>query len=207
VGVGRSGEIDDASFRAQVREWIAAAGLAPDVLAAWRDECVFWHCMSRGDVDDARVLEQRLRQLEAAADVHPNRTFYLALPPERFIPTIEALGGAGLAKSSGWTRLVVEKPIGRDLASAREAQRGRAHKSFHESQIFHRSPTWGRETVARFAVSVSRSPIFEELWNRNHVERAADPWWRSDWAWKTARGITTRRAPYATWSRITSRSS
>ena len=169
VGVGRSGATDDASFRAQAREWIAAAGLPEDVLAAWRDECVFWQCMSRGDADDARNLAQRLTQLEAAAGISPNRTFYLALPPVRFIPTIEALGRAGLAKSGGWTRLVIEKPIGRDLASAQELN-AKAHAWFDESQIYRIDHYLGKETVQNLLVFRLANPIFEELWNRNHVE-------------------------------------
>jgi glucose-6-phosphate 1-dehydrogenase len=169
VGVGRRGELDDASFRAGAREWLGAARLSPDVLASWRDDRVFWHCMPSGDVDDARALGRRLAALEAAHDIPANRAFYLSLPPSRFIPTIRALGGAGLAKSAGWTRLVIEKPFGRDLASARELN-GVAHESFDESQIYRIDHYLGKETVQNLLVFRLANPIFEELWNRNHVE-------------------------------------
>lgn len=169
VGVGRRHGMDDASFRADVRDWLHAARLSPDALAAWRDDFVFWQPMPKGDVDDARLLSRRLAELEAAHGIPANRTFYLSLPPTRFIPTIEALGAAGLAKSSGWTRLVIEKPIGRDLASARQLN-AIAHQSFDEGQIYRIDHYLGKESVQNLLVFRLANPIFEELWNRNHVE-------------------------------------
>ncbi len=169
VGVGRKPDITDESFRADVRAALEEAELPATVRDAWRDDCVFWHRMPEGDADDARALGARLGALENERDMPANRTFYLSLPPALFAPTAAALGEAGLAKTSGWTRLVVEKPFGRDLASARELNRA-IHVHFDEAQVFRIDHYLGKETVQNLLVFRLANPIFESLWNRNHVE-------------------------------------
>ncbi len=169
VGVGRRPELTDESFRANVRGALHEAGLPPATIDAWRDDGVFWHCMARGDADDARRLGVRLAEIESVRGIPANRTYYLALPPGAFMPTIQALGEAGLARSSGWTRLVIEKPFGQDLASAR-ALNEFVHRHFDESQIYRIDHYLGKETVQNLLVFRLANPIFESLWNRDHVE-------------------------------------
>jgi glucose-6-phosphate 1-dehydrogenase len=169
VGTGRRDGLDDASFRAGVRDALRDARLPAATLDAWRDDCVFWHCMPRGDAADARELGARLARLESEREMPANRTFYLSLPPGVFMPSIAALGEAGLSRSSGWTRLVIEKPFGHDLASARTLNEF-AHRHFDESQIYRIDHYLGKETVQNLLVFRFANPIFESLWNRDHVE-------------------------------------
>ena len=81
---------------------------------------------------------------------------------------IAGLGQAGLDRSRGWTRIVVEKPFGRDLATAEELNR-LAHKYFDESQVYRNDHYLGKETVQNLLAFRFANPIFETLWNR--VER------------------------------------
>ena len=107
----------------------------------------------------------------------PNRVFYLALPPNVFPATIQGLGEAGLGSSTTgpgngtkyWTRLVIEKPFGRDLQSA-EALNELIHKYFDESQVYRIDHYLGKETVQNLLVFRFANSVFESLWNRDHVE-------------------------------------
>jgi glucose-6-phosphate 1-dehydrogenase len=86
-----------------------------------------------------------------------------------FAPTITALGRAGLHKSRGWVRLVVEKPFGRDRASARELNQT-IHAEFSESQVYRIDHYLGKETVQNLLVFRFANAIFESVWNRDRVD-------------------------------------
>jgi glucose-6-phosphate 1-dehydrogenase len=165
LGVGRSREMTDETFRALAHEIVESPQPKP---IRWCDECVFYQPLGE-DEADYLALRQRIEQIEREHDLPGNRVFYLALPPSAFGPTILALGKAGLARSPGWTRLVVEKPFGRDLESAR-ALNDVAHGYFDESQIFRIDHYLGKETVQNLLVFRFANAIFESLWNRDHVE-------------------------------------
>ena len=92
------------------------------------------------------------------------------MPPSGFAPSIVGLGDAGLNQSSGWTRLVIEKPFGRDLASAQDLNR-LVHRYFEESQIYRIDHYLGKETVQNLLVFRFANPLFESVWNRDRVER------------------------------------
>jgi glucose-6-phosphate 1-dehydrogenase len=94
--------------------------------------------------------------------------FYLALPPGLFAEAIEGLGRAGLAAGPGWTRLVVEKPFGTDLASARGLNE-LVHHWFGESQVYRIDHYLGKETVQNLLVFRFTNPLFERAWNRDRV--------------------------------------
>lgn len=99
-----------------------------------------------------------------------NVLFYLATPPDSYIPIIEKLGEIGLAnEKSGWRRIIVEKPYGRDLQSAEELETV-IHQSFHESQIYRIDHYLGKETVQNILVFRFANGIFEPLWNRRYVD-------------------------------------
>jgi glucose-6-phosphate 1-dehydrogenase len=165
LGVGRSREMTDETFRAVAHEIVESTQPKP---IRWCDECVFYQPLGE-DEADYLALRHRVEQIEREHDLPGNRVFYLALPPSAFGPTILALGKAGLARSPGWTRLVVEKPFGRDLESAR-ALNDVAHRYFDESQIFRIDHYLGKETVQNLLVFRFANAIFESLWNRDHVE-------------------------------------
>lgn len=99
-----------------------------------------------------------------------NLLFYLATPPESYEPVIKNLGLSGLAKSNGgWSRIVVEKPYGKDLDSALELE-ANIHKYFQEDQIFRIDHYLGKETVQNILVFRFANGIFEPLWNRRYVD-------------------------------------
>jgi glucose-6-phosphate 1-dehydrogenase len=101
-----------------------------------------------------------------------NRLFYLAVPPASFRPILEGLRGAGLLHTPGgspWSRVVIEKPFGRDLASARELNRVVA-AVLDERQVFRIDHYLGKETVQNILVFRFANSIFEPLWNRKYVD-------------------------------------
>src|SRR5262245_51987515 len=129
-----------------------------------------------GGYDDAeafRRLGARLARIPGANG--GNRLFYLATPPEVFGPVLEGLEGAGLVRRGAsaspgpWSRVIVEKPFGRDLGSAR-ALNGLLGRIFEERQVFRIDHYLGKETVQNLLVLRFGNAIFEPLWNRKYVD-------------------------------------
>jgi glucose-6-phosphate 1-dehydrogenase len=126
----------------------------------------------RGDFEGAKTyasLAEELARVDKEKGARATRIFYLATPPRFFgvIPTM--LDGAGLSRDRGRSRLVVEKPIGRDLDSARELNRALL-KSFHESQLYRIDHYLGKETVQNILAFRFANPMFEPIWNRRYVD-------------------------------------
>ena len=170
LAAARNREMDDKGFRAWTRDALGAAGFSGEELAArWCDECLFYQPIGSGKEEDYRSLHSRIEALERENHLPGNRAFYLALPPAAFPSTITALGGSGLNQSKGWTRLVIEKPFGRDLSSAQELNH-LVHRHFDESQIYRIDHYLGKETVQNLLVFRFANAIFESLWNRDRIE-------------------------------------
>ncbi|HEX9659563.1 MAG TPA: glucose-6-phosphate dehydrogenase, partial [Rhodothermales bacterium] len=147
LGVARDTAIDDDSFRRWAREALDKVAVnTRDGIERWCDECLHYCSIGAGDAGAFAALGNRIESLEAEHGLPGDRTFYLALPPQAFPPTIEGLGNAGLHRSQGHTRLVIEKPFGHDLASAR-AMNEQLHGYFDESQIYRIDHYLGKETV------------------------------------------------------------
>jgi glucose-6-phosphate 1-dehydrogenase len=128
-----------------------------------------------GDYNDPeafRGLAKRLDELDAEGQLGGNRLFYLATPPEIYLEIIEQLGKAGLDRpksDKSWTRVIIEKPFGRDQASAR-ALNEKVLSVFDESQVYRIDHYLGKETVQNLLVFRFGNGIFEPLWNRNYVD-------------------------------------
>ncbi|MBI2815958.1 MAG: glucose-6-phosphate dehydrogenase [Acidobacteria bacterium] len=169
LGTARTADFDDAAFRADARRSLQSAGMSSEEMSHWCDECLHFLQMSKGDSDDYRRLATCIEQLEREHGTPANRAFYLALPPRAFPSAIEGLGEAGLNRSSGWTRLVIEKPFGRDLKSAQELN-ALVHRYYNEAQVYRIDHYLGKETVQNLLVFRFANPIFETIWNRDRVE-------------------------------------
>ena len=115
-------------------------------------------------------MRAQLNEVEAARGTDGNRLFYLATPPNGFLPISRALATTGMLKEDGsWRRLVVEKPFGTDLASAR-ALNSELLKLLDEHQIYRIDHYLGKETVQNILVFRFGNGIFEPIWNRNYVD-------------------------------------
>jgi glucose-6-phosphate 1-dehydrogenase len=117
-------------------------------------------------------LKKRLEELDEQHNLNGNRLYYLATPPEIYPLIIEQLANAGLAKNpngKSWTRIIIEKPFGRDLASARKLNQT-VLKAFDESQVYRIDHYLGKDTVQNLMVLRFGNGIFEPLWNRNYVD-------------------------------------
>jgi glucose-6-phosphate 1-dehydrogenase len=167
VGVARS-PLSDEQFRAR---------MAPEKKAAngrsWGEFAQRLHYVS-GDAAAAGGLESLQSWLRRAKrDRDGDRLYHLAVSPELYGPIIARLGEAGLVRElgdqGGWRRVVIEKPFGRDLASARELHRV-VHAHLHEDQVYRIDHYLGKETVQNVLVFRFANTLFEPLWNRNYIE-------------------------------------
>src|SRR5712672_2992317 len=126
----------------------------------------------RADPSEPGSFEHLKAQLDGLceSDIR-NQLYYLAVPPAGFKPISEALAGVGVLDESdgGWRRLVVEKPFGTDLASARALNRDLLNL-VDEHQIYRIDHYLGKETVQNILVLRFANGMFEPIWNRNHID-------------------------------------
>ncbi len=178
-GVGRLGEgmaivamgrrpWSDEEWRGHMGEWLAAAGIEPsgpvwDTFAA-RFEYV------EGDLNDDASYRRLFETLSRPRPgVCENVVFYLAIRPEDFLPVVNGLDRAGLNSGHGRHRIVVEKPFGRDLATAQSLNR-ELHQHFGEDQVYRIDHYLGKETVQNLTVLRFANTLIEPIWNRNYID-------------------------------------
>jgi glucose-6-phosphate 1-dehydrogenase len=168
VGVARS-EISDDAFRARMRKAVEEHGreeLREDVwtrLAAGMRYVASDFANQEGESRVARTLTE----LDAEFGIPGNRVYYLAVPPAAIETITTEIGRRRGAE--GWTRLIVEKPFGHDLASARLLNE-RIREHFAESEIYRIDHYLGKETVQNMLVLRFANGIFEPIWNRQFVD-------------------------------------
>jgi glucose-6-phosphate 1-dehydrogenase len=122
--------------------------------------------------DELESLRQPLEEIDARHGTQGNRLFYLATPPEAFGSIGTGLGRAGLVRppsAASWSRIIVEKPFGRDLASAQALNR-ELLSVFDESQIHRIDHYLGKETVQNLLLLRFTNGLFEPIWNRRYVD-------------------------------------
>jgi len=172
VGAARTDMADEA-FREKTRLAVAQAhGQDSPELEAF-PALTHYHRLDYDNPDDYRSLAERLTRLENTLGLPGNRLFYLATPPELYPVVAARLGQAGLAccadNAAPWTRIVVEKPFGRDLPSARRLD-ATLHAHFTEDAIFRIDHYLAKETIQNILSLRFANAVFEPVWNRNYVE-------------------------------------
>jgi glucose-6-phosphate 1-dehydrogenase len=177
IGNSRT-EMSDDEFREKmleaVKEFSEDTTFDADVWAAFAAG-LFYVAGDLGDDALYAGLSKKLAQVEEARHTGGNALFYLSTQPKYYATAALGIGKAGLGKGSGWRRLVVEKPFGHDLASARELS-DRLHEVFEEGEIYRIDHYLGKETVQNILAFRFGNGIFEPLWNRryvNHVQITA----------------------------------
>lgn len=166
LGVARH-DIRVDAYRRWTEEALAASGLDDETTARWCQTNVYHHSISDGP-EGYVGLRNQVENIELEKGLPGNRVFYLAIPPRAFVPTIEGLGSSGLNQTAGWTRVVLEKPFGTDLQTARELNR-LVLSHFDESQVYRIDHYLGKATVQNLLAFRFTNPMFERLWNRDRV--------------------------------------
>ena len=174
LGFARTSMTDE-SFRATVGEAAKTISeVGPIDPAKWEEFAGNLHYCP-GDYADNKSyadLARHLAEIDAQKQLGGNRLFYLSTPPEVYPDIIEHLGRAGLAHPNtpgSWVRIIIEKPFGRDLASAKELNKI-VLNVFEEKQIYRIDHYLGKDTVQNLLVLRFGNGIFEPLWNRNYVD-------------------------------------
>ena len=193
VGTGRK-NLRHEDFRTSMREGVEKYSRRPLDPSTWPafESRLFYHRGSITEQGTYEGLKVLLKQVEADQHLPGNRIFYLAVPPDAFAPVSQGLQHAGLAyrvdSSKPSCRIIVEKPIGHDLESARQINAALA-EVFDESQIFRIDHYLGKETVQNLMVLRFANSIFEPIWNSKYIDHV-------QMTVSEAEGVGTRAAYY-----------
>jgi glucose-6-phosphate 1-dehydrogenase len=173
VGLART-EMTSEEFRARMREAVEEFSAEKRV-----DEEV-WNSFAQGlyyitgdinTAEDYGKLKELLKQVDHERGTAGNRLFYLSVAPRFYSEAVRQLGEAGLSRPQDgtWVRVIIEKPFGSDLESAR-ALNQEIHQHLDESQIYRIDHYLGKETVQNLLVFRFANGIFEPLWNRQYID-------------------------------------
>jgi glucose-6-phosphate 1-dehydrogenase len=180
VGFARR-PLSDEEFREHLRKGVDAYSRnRPAKDSIWESfiRGVMYH---KGEFHDASAYEELgklLERIDRDRGTAGNRLFYLAVPPNLYPEIVRHLGAAGLAATGserktgskrGWSRVIVEKPFGSDLASARKLNR-ELREEFDERQIYRIDHYLGKETVQNLSVFRFGNGLFEPIWNRRYID-------------------------------------
>ena len=174
IGFARTPMNDD-SFRAMTTEAAKTISeVGPIDPVKWNEFAsnLYYSPGDYGDQNSYAQLAKRLAEIDAEKTLGGNQLFYLSTPPEVYPDIVEQLGRAGLARPANpnsWVRIIIEKPFGRDLATARELNKI-VLNVFEEKQVYRIDHYLGKDTVQNLLVLRFSNGIFEPLWNRNYVD-------------------------------------
>jgi glucose-6-phosphate 1-dehydrogenase len=172
IGFARRPKTDD-EFRNEMGEAVRKFSRQTVRDELWDNfaKSLFYHQSDFDNADGYRSLGERLNQLDHERGTGGNRLFYFAAGPEQFETILQHLKEAGLNKSpnGGWSRVIIEKPFGTDLASARELNRV-VDSAFSEDATFRIDHFLGKETAQNIMVLRFANAIFEPLWNTRYID-------------------------------------
>ncbi len=172
VGCGRT-RLDKQQFRDRMETALDAAGCMDRSKWPTFAESIHYCAIDYGDLASYSSLAEFLRDLDQKKNAHGNRIFYFSLPPSLYKTVGQMIGQAGLAKeredNNGWSRVVVEKPFGRNLETAIDLDQG-IREHFQEHQIFRIDHYLAKETVQNILMFRFANSIFEPIWNRRYIE-------------------------------------
>ncbi len=161
--------MSDDEFRNEVHDAVAQfSRMRPINEDVWSTFAQHLHFVATPDEAGYDRLATELGRVDAEVGTNGNRLFYLATPPAAYAQIIRAIGAHGL-RGPGASRIVVEKPFGRDLASATELSEI-VHEVFSENEVFRIDHYLGKETVQNILVLRFANGIFEPIWNRRYVD-------------------------------------
>jgi glucose-6-phosphate 1-dehydrogenase len=168
VGVARTDGEDDA-FRQDMQDAVKQHARDPFRQDTWDELAaqLHWVTTDFADPGGEDKLHDLVEKLDEKEQLGGNRVFYLAVPPPAFATIVEALGKR--RDERGWTRLVIEKPFGHDLASAKQLTAS-LFEYFREDEIFRIDHYLGKETVQNMLALRFANGIFEPIWNRQFVD-------------------------------------
>ncbi len=167
VGYGSS-DFNDASFRTHLTEGMKEFSDAKYTAKEWNEFASNIFFIRRSYTpEDFKHLDEFLNEKEGEDG---NRIFYMATPPDAFPKIIDLLGETNqLKEEHGWRRVVIEKPFGTDLESAKKLNE-QIHRVLKETQIYRIDHYLGKETVQNILVTRFANTIFEPLWSRNYID-------------------------------------
>jgi glucose-6-phosphate 1-dehydrogenase len=174
LGVARR-DIGDQGFREQMRrscDEFARRRPVEDVLWKSFQEGLYYLAGNFDQPATYEALRQRLAELDKQRGTAGNRVYYLSVPPDEYPKIITALGKAALinnAKDGPFTRVIIEKPFGHDLATAQALNRV-VHETLREDQTFRIDHYLGKETVQNILAFRFANGIFEPTWNSRYVD-------------------------------------
>lgn len=166
IGVGSRQRSDD-EFARIVANSLDASSADHEEARRFLDGTFEYHSVSTDE--SYAALAKAVERVEQDEGLDGNRILYLAVPPSRLDETVREITASGLDAGTGWTRLVVEKPFGKDLASA-VTSNSIIHETFSESQVYRIDHFLGKETVRNILVFRFTNSLFEQTWNRRHIE-------------------------------------
>jgi glucose-6-phosphate 1-dehydrogenase len=168
VGIARTAQSTE-DFVAAMEEAVREFGRDEFRPEIWERLAAFTRYVSTDFADESGedLVAKTLTELDEKAGTRGNRLYYLAVPPEAMPTLVRELGER--RTTSGWVRLIVEKPFGHDLASARELNEQLAH-NFTEDEVFRIDHYLGKDTVQNLLALRFANGIFEPVWNRQFID-------------------------------------